>query len=250
MVMDTTENIDPLAEHLTREPLVVSGTIKQIEANFYNFTPCSEIIIEEGVEEIGAWAFCWTNAEIAIIPSSVKLIETNPFPHTDVSSVVCKSPLYYVKDNILVENSSMRLVSFLSVDKELCYTIPPYIKTVGEGSFRGRELKKIIIPETVEKILQNPFVSCKANVINYSPNYIIKEDCLIELATNTLIAYLGNDKKVVVPKGVEIIGLCAFEFKDLEGVYTIELPNSVKEIHDDLVLEYCFGETVDDDSID
>ncbi len=237
-----------------KKPLVISGNTKRIADNSMGFQFCSEIIIEEGVEEIGGWAFTCSTVDGATIPSSVKKIEENPFPHTHIYKVVCKSPYYTVKDSILIENDTLRLVSYVGLDKysgknlsgimaakhddsqKYEYTIPSYIKVIGEGCFRGRELDKIIIPQNVEKILQNPFVGCNAEIVNHSTNYKLEKGLLVEIATNTLIAYVGKDKDIVVPEGVEFIEGSAFEMLDY-GVNSITLPSSIKEIRDNFCEE-------------
>ncbi|MBR1543398.1 MAG: leucine-rich repeat protein [Muribaculaceae bacterium] len=243
-------------ELFKKTPLLIPGDVKRIEANSMGFKHCSEIIIGEGVEEIGGWAFTCSVVDSATIPSSVKKIEENPFPHTHICDVKCESPYYTVKDDILIENETMRMVSFVGIDRysgrypwgraenerqasqsqkyeSLFYTyrVPSYIKVLGEGCFRGRILDRITIPETVEKILQNPFVECGAEIENHSPNYQLKNGLLTENATNTLIAYVGHDKDIIVPEGVEIIEGSAFELLGY-GVNSITLPRTVIEIRD------------------
>lgn len=237
------------AELFEKKPLVISGDTERIEDNSYAFKSCSEIIIEEGVKEIGGWAFAWNNADKASIPSSIVKIEENPFPHSHIFNVTCQSPNYHVYDGALVENNTFRMVSYVGQDRysgknvfELedadndtsCtfeYTIPSYIRILGEGCFRGRRLDKITIPQTVVTILQNPFVDCSAEIINYSPNYILENGFLIEKASRTLIAYVGKEKDIVVPDGIEIIEGSAFELLEY-GVNSITLPNSITIIRD------------------
>ena len=237
-----------------RHPFIVPGETKRIEDNSMGFKHCSEIIIEEGVEEIGGWAFTCSAVDKATIPSSVRKIEENPFPHTHICNVICHSPYYMVKDSILIEKDTMRLVSFVGVDryngerlsekkstdkeisKKYEYTIPSYIKIVGEGCFRGRTLDKIIIPQTIEKILQNPFVECDAEIVNYSPNYTLEKGLLIENATNSLIAYVGKDKDIVIPEGIEIIEGSAFELLEY-GINSITLPSTIREIRDNFGID-------------
>ena len=139
-------DIKDLLDNYTFPPLVISSNTKRIDDNEYAFKQCCEIIIEEGVEEIGGWAFVSTGADKAIIPSTVTKIGENPFPHTHIYDVVCKSPNYTIKDDIIIENATMRLVSFVGKDRysgkkyselkaaandtsqKFEYTIPPYIK--------------------------------------------------------------------------------------------------------------------------
>lgn len=238
-----------------KKPLVISGSTKRIDDNSMGFMSCSDIIIEEGVEEIGGWAFTCSSVDGAVIPSTVRKIEENPFPHTHIFKVRCSSPYYTVKDDILIENSTMRLVSFVGkdhysgkdafnregVEPDLSryeFIVPSYIKILGQGCFRGRKLDKITIPSTVEKILENPFVECSAEIVNLSPNYILKDGLLYEPSTNTLLSYVGKDKDIVVPEGIEIIEGSTFELLEY-GVRSITLPTSVKEIRGN------FGEECD-----
>ncbi len=93
--------------------MVVLGNTKRIADNSLVFQFCSEIIIEE----IGGLAFTCSTVDGATIPFSVKKIKENPFPYTHIYEVVCKSPYYTVKDNILIENETLRLVSYVGFDK-------------------------------------------------------------------------------------------------------------------------------------
>lgn len=241
-------------DNLPTTPIVISGDTKRIEDNSQTFKYCGEIIIEEGVEEIGGWAFAWCTVDKATIPSSVVKIEENPFPHTHIFNVICNSPFYEVKDGALIEKETKRFVSFVGKDRysgkkfseqraadgntslRYEYTIPSYIKILGEGSFRGRKLDKIIIPSTVEKILQNPFVYCDAEVENHSPFYKLENGLLIELSSNTLLSYVKREKDIIVPEGVEIIEGSTFELLEY-GVNSITLPTSIKEIRDNFGAE-------------
>lgn len=245
----TESELKRLIADLHSRTLVIPGSTRRIEPNSMGFQVCREILIEEGVEEIGGWAFTCSSVSTATIPSTVRIIEENPFPHTHILSVKCLSPHYSVRDFILIENATMRLVSYVGPDHFISrsnimpttgdsstktlqqYTIPPYIRVLGEGCFRGRNLFKIIIPPTVEKILQNPFVECPAIVINNSPNYSLNHCLLIETATRTLIAYVGHDTDITIPAGVEIIEASAFELLEY-GDISITLPDSIREIHD------------------
>ncbi len=236
-------------ESFEKKPLIISGNIERVEDNSFAFKSCSEIIIEEGVKEIGGWAFAWTDADKASIPSSVLKIEENPFPHSHISNVICNSPNYHVQDGVLLENDTFRMVSYVGRDRysgksvsefedadndtscKFEYTIPSCVKILGEGCFRGRRLDRIIIPQTVVTILQNPFVECCAEIVNYSPNYILENGFLIEKASKTLMAYVGEETDIVVPEGVEIIEGSAFELLDY-GVNSITLPDSIMEIRD------------------
>lgn len=236
-------------ELFEKHPLVISGDTERIEDNSFTFKSCSEIIIEEGVKEIGGWAFAWNNADKASIPSTILKIEENPFAHSHIFNVTCLSPNYHVYDGALVENNTFRMVSYVGQDRysgkdvfelkdadndsscKFEYIIPSYIRILGEGCFRGRILDKITIPQTVVTILQNPFVGCSAEIINYSPNYILENGFLIEKASRTLIAYVGKEKDIVVPDGIEIIEGSAFELLEY-GVNSITLPNSITIIRD------------------
>ena len=232
-----------------KKPLIIPGSTDRIEDNSFAFKCCSEIIIEEGVKEIGGWAFAWNDADRAYIPSSILKIEENPFPHSHIFNITSKSPNYYVRDKALVENETFRMVSYVGRDRysgksifelevadndtsrKFEYTIPSYIKILGEGCFRGRQLDKITIPQTVVTILQNPFVGCSAEIINYSPNYILNNGFLIEKASKTLIAYVGKEKDIIIPDGIEIIEGSAFEMLEY-GVNSITLPSSINIIRD------------------
>jgi hypothetical protein len=219
------------------EKSVIPGSTGRVktESRCYNYY--LEVYIEEGIEVIEEWAISYCTILSLVIPSTVKKIEGNPFRDCHIYEIICKSPYYSVKDGILMENTTGRLVSF--VDRDCpgdTYTIPYYIRIIGKDSFEGHEIGKIIIPDTVEEIGANPFVQCYAKMENHSPNYTIENGCLIESATNTVIAYVGKETDIVVPQGVTAIGKRAFEQLLNCELLTVTFPSSLREIPEDFGL--------------
>ena len=109
----------------------------------------------------------------------------------------------------------------------------PVCDEIGGGIFeKCTSLKKIHIPQQVKKIGKYLFKYCdnltEISVDEKNPFYKSEGNCIIEKATNTVIA--GRNTSVI-PDGVKIIGESAFSMLSLPN--GIAIPSSVEKI------EYC-----------
>lgn len=99
------------------------------------------------------------------------------------------------------------------------YKIRRGTRIIADGAFNYQNIKKIVIPASVIKIGENPFhrdpdYNNNITIENYSPNYIIKGNALYSKDGTTMLAYWGNDKHFVVPKGVKYIDSGCFSKSD------------------------------------
>ena len=97
-----------------------------------------------------------------VIPSTMLNIGVNPFSGT-VSRVICHSPYYEVQDDILYEikHNTMKLIQCFNRNNNhnKQVIIPEGVNSIGERSFYGCDIDKVVIPHSVESIGGNPFIS-------------------------------------------------------------------------------------------
>lgn len=82
--------------------VVVPGTITTIEGGtFYNFTNLEEIILEEGIEEIGTYAFYNCNAlETIILPSTINKIRIYGFALSGIRNMIIPNTVTNMEKSI------------------------------------------------------------------------------------------------------------------------------------------------------
>ena len=110
-------------------------------------------------------------------------------------------------------------------------TVPDTIKTISLSSFSGcPKLKKLYIGAGVETIRPSSFSYTDFDEIVISsdnPYYVCKNNCIIEVATKTLV--FGYNGAVIPDDGsVEIIGFSAFF--ESKGIADLAIPEGIKVI--------------------
>lgn len=232
-------------------PAVYQGKpVKEIENHaFDDQTYTKKVVIAEGVEKIGYYAFrgC-SNLSSINIPLSLKVIEKNAFDGTLYANTAenwTDGALYL--DNWLV-----------GVDKTKTGVCTVKDGTVGiiSRAFTSSKFSEIIFPDSVEyfdvdsqcfsrsqekisfgagvKTLSGQlFLGLNLEMVEIAlseenPYYNLQDNFLLSEDGKTLVKYFGNDSEVTIPNGVEKI--------DDYGLYNklrikkVNLPDGVKEI--------------------
>jgi TPR repeat protein len=170
------------------------------------------------------------------IPESLIHIGNNVFC-ASIKHIECKS------QNFVVENGML-----LSQDKKILYRyfgenyiveIPSGIKYIKGGAFTGLEIFRIIIPESVEYIGDNPFAGTgytdsnnqfiHAEVVSNSPFIIVKESSIYSKKENSLVACWSRTNSVNIKSSCLIIGENAFWDASIKNIY---LPSSITAIRE------------------
>jgi hypothetical protein len=106
--------------------------------------------------------------------------------------------------------------------------IPDGVTTIGNYAFARVKLKNVTIPDSVTTIGYNPWSQCFNNnaitVASGNKAYKIDSNCLIEIATNTLISGFGDS---FIPSFITTIGNEAF--RDT-AITSATIPDGVKSI--------------------
>ena len=157
----------------------------------------TKIVIESGITDISDYAFYnFTALESITIPSTVKVIGAYSF-------------------------HNCRMLRSLS--------IPTGVTTIHDHAFEYcSALDSINIPSSVTKIgygvfrfagTATPTITCSSSA------YTVINNCLVEDATNSVIAGFANS---IIPESVTAIGRCAFQ--GCTGLTNITIPESVTNI--------------------
>ena len=183
-----------------------------------------KLILPDSLEIIGDSAFCCChNLELLHIPASVKHIQGNPFP--SMLPITIDSPLFVVKDDILYDKDSTRLIHSFSNLKTI--VIATSVKKIEHNAFRGsHNLSNIIVHSEIDEIGEYAFSYCQnlnnviisANMKNI-PDGLFRASGIYEFDINTKTKMIGMAsfadckrlQKVEIPKNVKKIEAFAFE---------------------------------------
>lgn len=96
--------------------------------------------------------------------------------------------------------------------------IPDSVVEIGDGAFTNcANLKQINLPSSVQKLGTGLFAGCKS--LADENGYVINN--------NTLYAYYGAERNIVIPEGIEGITHDTF---NKAGIITIQLPSTLKNL--------------------
>ncbi|QKX37165.1 leucine-rich repeat domain-containing protein [Metamycoplasma hominis] len=202
--------------------VTIPDSVKEIgEGAFSGCRNLKEVILNEGLEKIGAGVFLNTNIESITIPDSVKEIGSLAFNFSKIShiSINSNNKNLEIKDNFLIDKNNKKILAYLD-KKTTKVTIPGSVKEIGESAFFGCEnLKEVILNEGLEKIGAGVFLNTNIESITIPGS-------VKEIGES---AFFGceNLKEVILNEGLEKIGASAFPNTNIES---ITIPGSVKEI--------------------
>ncbi len=207
--------------------------LKTIE--YFAFSKCyslKTIVIPASVTDIGYGVFGYSKELESIIVDSENIVydsrnNCNAIMETATNKLVqaCK--------NTIVPNDVVSVGSYafegIMVDVEL----PNGVIEIGYRAFYASGLTKILIPNSVQSIGDEAFVSCNdvESILVESGNsvYDSRNDCnaIIKTSNNQLIVGCRN---TVIPNDVAFIGDLAF--KNCAGLTNIEIPENITYIGD------------------
>ena len=182
----------------------------------------AEIVIPEGVTEIGAHAFEGNKKTMSVsMPDTVVRIEYDAFKScTKLKEVFFSNRLKEIGSDAFRGCKSLREVR-----------LPDTLQSLKNGVFAGCDkLCKITCESEVFVPESNPFNSSGAE-----PTTGIADSEGFLVFAGVLFDYLGNAKDVIVPSGVKTIAALCFQNKNIKSVV---LPETVTKI-DDYAFSQC-----------
>ena len=142
------------------------------------------------------------------LPTSLKKIGSQVFSGcASISTLKIPSGVTEIGSNAFSGCSAL-----VSID------IPDSVVEIGDGAFTNcANLKQINLPSSVQKLGTGLFAGCKS--MADENGYVINN--------NTIYAYYGAERNIVIPEGIE--GITHYTFNKA-GIITIQLPSTLKNL--------------------
>lgn len=167
------------------------------------------------VERIGDEAFArCISLESVCIPASVEKIGKNPFVDLDSKVINNESEAYVIENKMLYSADRTRLVSCLT--DAAMVIVPKTVRVIGSLAFTRRaKLKKVQLPDGLERIGRDAFSDCDA-----------LEEVVIPASVKTIAPYAfgGCESLKKVTFLGEVQSLSRTAFSDCFNLYTILVP--------------------------
>lgn len=174
-----------------------------------------KVAVPNTVERIGDEAFArCISLESVCIPASVEKMGKNPFVDLDSKVVNNESEAYVIDNKILYSADRTRLVSCLT--DAAMVIVPKTVRVIGSLAFTRRaKLKKVQLPDGLERIGRDSFSDCDA-----------LEEVVIPASVKTIspYAFCGCESLKKVTFLGEVQSLSRTAFSDCFNLYTILVP--------------------------
>ena len=193
-----------------------------------------EVVIKEGTEILCDDSLNDLYCEIEgynlytiVLPSTLKRIGNNVFC-ASVSEIISKSPNFTVENGFLLSSDKETLYRYFG--KETIVEIPNGIKFIKGGAFSEKNVEKVIIPDTVMYIGDNPFAGCISikEIISNSNRFKVRNNILYDVKEERLIGCWDYEAShMYIKSGTKSIGKNAFFGL---GFQYIDIPDSIEDV--------------------
>lgn len=181
-----------------------------------------KVAVPNTVERIGDEAFArCISLESVCIPASVEKMGKNPFVDLDSKVVNNESEAYVIDNKILYDADRTRLVSCLT--DAAMVIVPKTVRVIGSLAFTRRaKLKKVQLPDGLERIGRDSFSDCDA-----------LEEVVIPASVKTIspYAFSGCESLKKVTFLGEVQSLSRTAFSDCFNLYTILVPQGKEKAY-------------------
>lgn len=181
-----------------------------------------KVAVPNTVVRIGDEAFArCISLESVCIPASVEKIGKNPFVDLDSKVINNESEAYVIDNKILYDADRTRLVSCLT--DAAMVIVPKTVRIIGSLAFTRRaKLKKVQLPDGLERIGRDAFSDCDA-----------LEEVVIPASVKTIAPYAfgGCESLKKVTFLGEVQSLSRTAFSDCFNLYTILVPQGKEKAY-------------------
>lgn len=181
-----------------------------------------KVAVPNTVERIGDEAFArCISLESVCIPASVEKMGKNPFVDLDSKVINNESEAYVIENKILYSADRTRLVSCLT--DAAMVIVPKKVRVIGSLAFTRRaKLKKVQLPDGLERIGRDAFSDCDA-----------LEEVVIPASVKAIAPYAfgGCESLKKVTFLGEVQSLSRTAFSDCFNLYTILVPQGKEKAY-------------------
>lgn len=220
-----------------------------------------EVVIPYGVKEIGEGIFEDSSASKIIIPDTVEIIGDEAFRGAAFKEINLPDSVLKIGNSAFedcINLESVRLpkdlreigdMAFYNCESIKSWTVPDSVEKIGKDAFGFPSgLEYIKLPKNLKVLgritVEEPNEVARIELDKDNENFVIENDILYDkektkalygwgdflISDGALIDYRGEDRDVIIPKGVRKINEFAFSEKSIE---TVTMCDDVEEIETD-----------------
>lgn len=217
-------------ESLVRIP---EGVVSIGASAFWNNTYVKEIILPSTLERLGGDCFYYcTNLEKITIPPKVGIMGNNPFAGCPKLLLKNESPYFVLENGVLYDKAKSNLIHYTISKSDKVFFVPDTVICLGKHCFFACDnLKKIVIPESVIRMENNPFSGCtKLTVENHSPFYHFENGVIYNKYKTTVIGCLNGTKieRLALPESVTLVSRNSFW--NCKGIKSLIISKNINRI--------------------
>ena len=226
---------DELVRYKGKEGVVYvpEGIVSIGASAFWNNTYVKEVILSNTLERLGGDCFYYcTNLEKVTIPEKVSIMGNNPFAGCPKLVLRNESPYFVLENGVLYDKNKTNLIHYTISKSDKEFAVPDTVICLGKHCFFAcGNLEKIIIPESVIRMENNPFSGCtKLSVENHSPYHHFENGVIYNKYKTTVIGCLNGTRidRLVIPDTVTLISRNSFW--NCKGIERIVISKNVNRI--------------------
>lgn len=202
---------------------------------FQNCRKLNGLQLPDNIVYIGEDAFSCTSVTHFTLPTSLQIIDGNPFDHD--AKIISLSNNFIVKDDVLYTADLKRLISYCGKSSQ--FSIPEGVEIIGERAFSGCDLKNITLPSTLRIIESNAFGGCSELTKNIS-----FPESLEEIHRDAFARCTFMNGCLALPNNVKKIDKEAFEL--MYHVQLITVPKGRADYYKTILPDNFSNQIIDD----
>lgn len=214
--------------------VVVPDGVEELESSaFWDNQFIEEVVLPKSLKNMGGDTFYYCkNLRKINIPKNVVAMGNNPFAGCPFVVINNESAHFIIENGVLFTADKQNLIYCSIQGVEAEYEIPEGVRIIGKHAFYCCDrFEKITLPQSLEKMENNPFSGCsKLSIVNHSKAYYIQDDVIYNGFKTAVVGTLNKiqSKRLELLEGIKSINRNSFW--NCKGIETIVFPESLEDI--------------------